>query len=808
MTGLSALAVALSACTDLNPDIGSDTTGSSPLTLSVMASDGIVTRGIITGTSLDEGAEIGLTLCDISEKTYQGMKYVNISYKASGSSSGQTWSSDSPLMVSNTPGTVYGYYPYSEEVTSLEEISIEATSSVQTDWMYATSVSGLTKDNAKAEIILNHALSAVRLSLKRGSYSGTGQVTAASVSGEAIPTAASLDARTGKLSSFSGQGTIISPKTEAFTLSGTATEIDIIAIPSDNAADMNVKLTIDGKEFTAVIPDVTLEQGKITCCEISVNDGEVYITDVAVQAWTQTSAGSQIVQNNFKVTFEGDTEGLSFSNSIDEDGNVTIIAVPYISDAAETKPVTITGSATLSQSVDENTGILTINLSDIQSDVSVVFDGFYLWLTFTHEITDISSATKLYYSTSYNPILRMKIDGEEIPVSQTYQFSSTGTHTVKMAMTKYKEIPGSFYHYIKTATSAVLPEGVETIGAWAFIGASKFREVSLPSTLKTISYQVFERTALESCTIPDGCYMSYGIFDDCYSLTYARLPSDITEIPDGTFSGCSSLTDFEMPSGVTTIGHSAFEATALESIHFPDAVSVLDDEVCKSCKQLKEVKLPANLTSIKRQAFYYCTNLERVILSDGTVCTEEVIIPEGVTFIDELGIMTNSPYIKRMRLPSTLTDLVPASLANPILEEYTMTESNPLYDIRNCSVIETATNTLVGGTTGGGTIHETVTAIGEEAFYCSKVETVDLHEGVTQLHDLAFYTAYPKVIISRSLTPPTLGNCSFQIAQYNGTLKVPEDALQAYKDQWMINEIGYLGWSTARWSIQALADGE
>ena len=76
------------------------------------------------------------------------------------------------------------------------------------------------------------------------------------------------------------------------------------------------------------------------------------------------------------------------------------------------------------------------------------------------------------------------------------------------------------------------------------------------------------------------------------------------------------------------------------------------------------------------------------------------------------------------------------------------------------------------------------------------------------LQDNAFAFSLPKLIISRALVPPTLGTTPFQIANYRGTLKVPQEAMDAYRTNWMINQVGYLGWSTARWGLVALAEGE
>ena len=319
---------------------------------------------------------------------------------------------------------------------------------------------------------------------------------------------------------------------------------------------------------------------------------------------------------------------------------------------------------------------------------------------------------------------------------------------------------------------------------------------------------MFERSGLTSCIVPDGCRMSYGVFDDCNSLTYVKLPSDMTAIPDGTLAGCSSLAEFEFPAGVTSIGHSAFEGTAITSIAFPDAVSELADEVCKSCKYLKEIRLPASLTKIGRQAFSFCESIERFIQADGSYEEGVFTIPEGVTELGEIPFYFRSTTIKTMSIPSTLTTIVDRSFSCPNLERYIMPNGNPLFDIRNNSIVETATNRLIAGAILSSKIHESVTTIGKEAFYESCIASVDLHAGITTIEDYAFDYSDITQIICRATTPPTLGESPFRLTNYSGRMKVPEESISLYRSSWFLTDVGYLGWTNYRWGLVALAEGE
>ena len=802
----------LAACSEL-PEITVPTDeNSTPLEISVKASDGIQTRGIITGSSLESGSRIGLSLYDSGESTYGGISYENITYTASGSGSAQRWETESPIMVSSTPGTLYGYYPYSEDVTDISEITITADSDNQTDYLYATPVNNITKANSNVALMMNHALAAIRLSISRGTYTGTGELTSVSLSSPGIPTSALLDARTGKLSSFDGYSEAVAPDISGHTLSRNASIVDILTIPTgDTPKTLSITLTIDGKEFNAVIDDVVLKQGTMNECMITVDNAQVVVTGVSLTAWQQTSAGSHITRNDYKVTLAGDYQGISFSNEVDEDGVVTILAVPYVSDGAEVKPVTITGDATLEQSVDDRTGIRTIILSDIASDVQVTFNSYYLFMTAIHEITNISSTTKIYGSSYGDRYLdMMKIDGQEVAIQQYHQFETTGTHVVKYSFKDRGKVNDGMFGSAKTIKQVILPEGFTHIGNIAFQGNSSIESINFPESLIQLGYQAFQRCTSLSCpfVLSDKLKYSYGIFSGCSKLTEVTLAPNTTSIPSSMFEECTSLKQIDIPDGVTTIGSSAFAGSAIETLHIPDGITVLDQMVLKNCTSLKELRLPSGLKQVKDQAFYSCSALERVILGDGTVCTDEFIIPEGVTTIGEMSFNFQSPNIKAIRIPSTLINVPAKGFVSAILERYTMSNPNPKYDIRNHSVIETATNTLVGVATQGTKIHESVTAIGDYAYYFSRIETVDFPEGLTNIGQYAFDSSYPKVIISRALTPPSLGTYAFRVSQYYGTLKVPSEALADYRSQWMVNQVGYLGWSTAGWSIRALVEGE
>ena len=804
-TALAAFALISCAEEALTPEPLDE--AATPLEMTVSTSGEMQTKGIILGTSLPDGSVIGVRLLDNNSQPYDGNDYSNVPYKAVQSGSSQHWEAlDQTIYLSNTLGRAYAYYPYSEDVTSIEAIPIVASSQIQHDYMYSGPAHSLRKLTPTANFTLKHAISAVRLSITRGTYTEDGLITAASVKGNVLAGSAVLNATTGVLSSKADAGVAIAPDIEPKALGNEPIIIDILAVPSGTKSAVEIELCIDGRPVRITSAQISLSQNQIALFNITVDKGSSYVTSSDVTEWTHDTASNRIELQEHTVTLAGNTDRIAFDSHVDKDGNVTIIAAPVLTRDSEMKPVTINGDATLIQDVDADTGILTITLSDIRSDVTVNFNSFWLWMTFVHEITDISSPTKIYNRGGPERII---MDGVEITTSTDYQFHTTGEHVMRMALKDYKGASSASMMYnIKTVKRAILPEGMETLGSWGFINCTALEEVSLPSTLKAIGYQCFERSGLLSCVIPDGCLMSYGVFDECRSLTYVKLPSDMKTIPDGTFAYCKILENIDLPEGFTHIESSAFAGSGIKEFHFPDCMTVIKSGMFANCDSLKVVKLPANLETIEANAFGNCRSLARIIQADGTYVDGEFVIPEGVTTLGKNGVCVRSPFIKTIRIPSSLVNVAAQGFNNPVIERYVIDGDNPVYDVRNNSVIETATNTLVTGGTESTKIHESITSIGNYAFYESEIKYIDLPASITHIGDNAFAYSRPVQIISRALTPATMGSMAFQISQYRGTLKVPAEAYDAYLSSWMINELGYLGWSTARWTIATLSEGE
>ena len=153
--------------------------------------------------------------------------------------------------------------------------------------------------------------------------------------------------------------------------------------------------------------------------------------------------------------------------------------------------------------------------------------------------------------------------------------------------------------YCDNITSAVVSDGVTTIGNYAFIFCDGLTSVKLPASLETI-----------------GNYVFY----DCFSLVLTSLPSGVTTIGNYAFYRCDGLTLTSLPSGVTTIEPGAFGmCVSLETMDLSECTRLtkIDSSAFMDCVSLRQVELPAGLETIERHAFFRCISLASVELPAG-----------------------------------------------------------------------------------------------------------------------------------------------------------------------------------------------
>ena len=278
------------------------------------------------------------------------------------------------------------------------------------------------------------------------------------------------------------------------------------------------------------------------------------------------------------------------------------------------------------------------------------------------------------------------------------------------------------YPVAKTDTSFLIPNGVTSIGGYAFYSCDSLSSVTIPDSVTSIGRYAFEHCrALTLVTIPDsvtsigkeafyGCAsltsvtigegvtsIGYGVFVGCDSLTSVTIPDSVTSIGSSAFYSCDSLTSVTIGNGVTSIGKEAFYGcSSLTSVMVPNSVTSIGDSVFYNCSSLVSIEIPDSVTSgIGDSAFYNCTSLTSVELGDSVVSIGN-------------SAFYNCSSLTSIEIPDSVTSI----------------GSSAFY---SC-------DSLTSVTIGNG-----VTSIGKEAFYgCSSLTSVIIPDSVTSIGQSAF----------------------------------------------------------------------
>ena len=181
--------------------------------------------------------------------------------------------------------------------------------------------------------------------------------------------------------------------------------------------------------------------------------------------------------------------------------------------------------------------------------------------------------------------------------------------------------------------TAVIEDGVTSIGFYAFCDCAALSSVSLPDSITRISNSAFKGcAALSNVSLPDGVTEIYpSAFEGCASLSSINIPDSVTFIGSFAFKGCASLGSITIPDGVTEIYSSAFESCAsLDSITIPDGVTGIDYHAFYGCTGLANAYIPGSVTYIGTAAFPAGSNL--TIYGEHHSAAQEFAVQNEISF--------------------------------------------------------------------------------------------------------------------------------------------------------------------------------
>ena len=276
-------------------------------------------------------------------------------------------------------------------------------------------------------------------------------------------------------------------------------------------------------------------------------------------------------------------------------------------------------------------------------------------------------------------------------------------------------------------TKLVIPEGVTSIGSYAFAGCSGLTEVMFPNSVTNIGGVAFM---------------------DCSGLMELALPGSVVGIGNSAFSGCSGLTEIKIPHGVKAIGGGVFsDCSSLTKITVEPGnenyVSQNDLLLTKDGKTLKEgvngeVSIPSSVTRINDFAF------------SGRGGLTQVTIPNGIRTIGPFAF-SDCDSLTEVVIPSSVVNIGRLAFGRSGLTTISVEEGNEVYSSRNGMLLSKDGTLLIQGVNGEVEFPPCVRMIGREAFEgCSGLTHLVIPDSVTNIASSAFayYRGLTDVTIS------------------------------------------------------------
>ena len=317
------------------------------------------------------------------------------------------------------------------------------------------------------------------------------------------------------------------------------------------------------------------------------------------------------------------------------------------------------------------------------------------------------------------------------------------------------------------SANTVIPDGVTSIGNYAFSRRKGLTSINIPSSVTTIGGFSFEYCDnLTSVTIPRSVTSIGQLwsekrnpFQGCGSLKTITVESG-NPVYDSR-GGCNAIIETAsntlitgslntvIPGTVKTIGHSAFRNLGLSSIVIPGSVTAIGEEAFCACNGLTSIDIPNSVKSIDSEAFLVCrnladftipasvTNIGAHVFSETAWYNQQ---PDGQLYKDGVFLGT-----KGNTKPSGAQSVKSGTrlIAGGVFE-------TPYYSTGNEGVTSVSIPSTVTAISDEAfyyckgltsvTVPNSVNAIGKGAFSgCSNLTTVTLPSGLKGISDELFY---------------------------------------------------------------------
>lgn len=691
---MAALALVLGACTD---DVCFDTpVGDTTLPISLSAPYPTASRASDAG--FEEGDRMGVYVLDYNgdvpqEITDEGARASNMAFTFRAADNSWNGAADIYWKDKTTPADIIGYYPFTSTVSDPTALSHsiqrrqDVTGTEATLGGYESSdllwgkVTKAMPTSGRVDLTLNHAMAAVRVTLKEGEGFGAGEwseMEKAVLVSNIIPS--------GTVNLTTGEATVGSADPISVTPVEYNGEFRAVVFPQTVAAGENllaISADGDGYNLTKQEP-MTYTAGKMHTFTVTVDkaaDGslEFSLTGEAITPWIDD------------VEFRDGMMRQYINVEVAEKGTLGAVIASMGLDASSISSLKIKGSIDERdfQFIRDKIKYLTaINLHEAavfsgEQEAVIPFEALKDVKTLNHVIFPKKLkiiATSAFSNTGLigDLILPEGLThlGTRDNSDEDYMGGCPGPFGDCSSLVGTLSLPstlifieGRAFDGSRFSGNLILPDGLTYIGPRAFKDNQFTGELHLPEKLDKICGGTFYNVPFTgSLVIPQNVKEigngsdqkgGLGAFEGGKFTGSLILSEGLKKIGNNSFRYCGFKGELKLPSTLRFIGNNAFEGMKVSSIVFPENISYIGKGAFRNCSRLTgTLILPVGITSVFNETFSECISLE------------EVVFHEGITKIESAAFM--NCY--------NLTSIISNNPEPPLLTNY--------YELQNISAFE------------------------------------------------------------------------------------------------------------------------